>query len=49
MVRGAFLEKTVVVAVGAGRGLHPVVPRARGFHVTDSGITVVGKGMKVPS
>ena len=23
--------------------------RARGFYVTDSGITVVGKGMKVPS
>jgi glucose-1-phosphate adenylyltransferase len=48
VVRRAILDKNVVVAEGARIGMD-AEDRARGFHVTDSGITVVGKGMKVPS
>jgi glucose-1-phosphate adenylyltransferase len=49
VVRRAILDKNVVVAEGARIGMNPEEDRSRGFHVTDSGITVVGKGMKVPS
>jgi glucose-1-phosphate adenylyltransferase len=49
VVRRAILDKNVVVAEGARIGMDPEEDRARGFHVSESGITVVGKGMKVPS
>jgi glucose-1-phosphate adenylyltransferase len=49
VVRRAILDKNVVVAEGARIGMDPEEDRSRGFHVTESGITVVGKGMKVPS
>ncbi len=49
VVRRAILDKNVVVPEGARIGMDPEEDRARGFYVTDSGITVVGKGMKVPS
>jgi glucose-1-phosphate adenylyltransferase len=47
IVRRAILDKDVVVADGATVGVDPEADRARGFTVTDSGITVVGKGVHV--
>ncbi|PRY70459.1 glucose-1-phosphate adenylyltransferase [Glaciihabitans tibetensis] len=46
-VRRAILDKDVVVAEGASVGVDADLDRARGFTVTDSGITVVGKGVHV--
>jgi glucose-1-phosphate adenylyltransferase len=46
-VRRAILDKDVVIAEGATVGVDPDADRARGFTVTDSGITVVGKGVYV--
>jgi hypothetical protein len=47
VVRRAILDKEVVVDDGATVGVDPVADRDRGFTVTDSGITVVGKGIRV--
>jgi glucose-1-phosphate adenylyltransferase len=47
IVRRAILDKDVVVAPGASIGVDSVVDRSRGFTVTDSGITVVGKGARI--
>ncbi|MET0304302.1 MAG: glucose-1-phosphate adenylyltransferase [Microbacteriaceae bacterium] len=47
IVQRAILDKDVVVAPGATIGVDSVADRARGFTVTDSGITVVGKGETV--
>lgn len=46
-VRRAILDKEVVVQAGAAIGVDHDADRARGFTVTDSGITVVGKGVRV--
>ena len=46
-VERAVLDKDVVVEAGATIGVDHDSDRARGFAVTDSGITVVGKGMRV--
>jgi glucose-1-phosphate adenylyltransferase len=46
-VRRAILDKDVVVAEGASVGVDAELDRSRGFTVTDSGITVVGKGVHV--
>ncbi|KJC63249.1 glucose-1-phosphate adenylyltransferase [Agreia bicolorata] len=47
IVKRAILDKNVVVAAGAQVGTDAVRDRERGFTVTDSGITVVGKGIRV--
>ena len=47
VVSRAILDKEVVVNAGATVGVDAEADRARGFTVTDSGITVVGKGVTV--
>ncbi len=47
IVNRAILDKDVVIADGAHIGLDAEADRARGFTVTPSGITVVGKGVRV--
>ena len=47
VVRRAILDKAVVVAPGARVGVDHDADRARGFTVTETGITVVGKGVHV--
>ena len=46
-VHRAILDKNVVLADGATVGVDHERDLARGFTVTDSGITVVGKGVRV--
>jgi glucose-1-phosphate adenylyltransferase len=48
VVRRAILDKNVQVPEGARVGMDPDEDRNRGFTVTQSGITVVGKGQHVP-
>ncbi|CAI3797985.1 glucose-1-phosphate adenylyltransferase [Pseudarthrobacter sp. MM222] len=48
VVRRAIIDKNVRVPAGAAIGLDPELDRARGFKVTDSGITVLSKGQEVP-
>jgi glucose-1-phosphate adenylyltransferase len=43
VVRRAILDKNVVVPEGARIGMDPDADRARGYTVTESGITVIGK------
>ena len=47
VVRRAILDKEVVVGAGATVGVDADADRARGFTVTDTGITIVGKGVHV--
>ncbi|MCU1569797.1 MAG: glucose-phosphate adenylyltransferase [Naasia sp.] len=47
VVARSILDKNVVIEEGARVGVDPVRDRERGFTVTDSGITVVGKGERV--
>jgi glucose-1-phosphate adenylyltransferase len=47
VVRRAILDKDVVIGDGASVGVDPAADRARGFTVTETGITVVGKGVTV--
>ncbi len=46
-IRRAILDKQVIVEEGAQIGVDHDRDRARGFTVTESGITVVGKGVRV--
>jgi glucose-1-phosphate adenylyltransferase len=46
-VRRAILDKNAVIEPGATVGVDADLDRSRGFTVTDSGITVVGKGVRV--
>jgi len=48
-VHRAILDKNVIVPARARIGLDPEHDRARGFTVTESGITVVPKGTIVES
>jgi glucose-1-phosphate adenylyltransferase len=47
VVRRAILDKNVVVEEGAQVGVDHEADRARGYAVSDSGVTVVGKGVVV--
>jgi glucose-1-phosphate adenylyltransferase len=47
VLRNAILDKNVVVADGAEIGVNRQDDLDRGFTVSDGGITVVGKGVKV--
>jgi glucose-1-phosphate adenylyltransferase len=47
VVRDAILDKNVVVPKGATVGIDKDADRARGYTVSDGGITVIGKGVKV--
>ncbi len=47
IVRNAILDKNVVVPDGAVVGVDHVADLARGFTLSDGGITVVGKGVRV--
>ena len=46
-VRRAVLDKNVILEDGATVGVDRERDLERGFTVTDSGITVVGKGVRV--
>ncbi|VXB30939.1 Glucose-1-phosphate adenylyltransferase [Arthrobacter sp. 9AX] len=48
VIHRAILDKNVKVPSGAAIGLDPELDRARGFKVTESGITVLSKGQEVP-
>jgi glucose-1-phosphate adenylyltransferase len=48
VVRNAILDKNVVVPEGASIGVDKEHDKARGFVVSEGGITVVGKGQPVP-
>jgi len=48
VVKRAIVDKNVRIPAGAAIGLDPELDRARGFKVTDSGITVLAKGQEVP-
>jgi glucose-1-phosphate adenylyltransferase len=47
VVRDAILDKNVVVGDGVTLGVDKDEDRARGFAVSDGGVTVVGKGQQV--
>jgi glucose-1-phosphate adenylyltransferase len=48
VVKNAILDKNVVVPEGVRVGVDKAHDRARGFTVSDGGVTVVGKGQHVP-
>jgi glucose-1-phosphate adenylyltransferase len=48
VINRAIIDKNVKVPAGAAIGLDPELDRARGFKVTESGITVLSKGQEVP-
>ena len=47
VVHRAILDKNVIVPDGAQVGMDPEADQARGFAVSEGGITVVGKGVRV--
>ncbi|WP_284982165.1 glucose-1-phosphate adenylyltransferase [Arthrobacter sp. efr-133-TYG-118] len=48
VIKRAIIDKNVKVPAGATIGLDPDLDRARGFKVTESGITVLAKDQVVP-
>jgi glucose-1-phosphate adenylyltransferase len=48
VVRRAILDKGVVVPPGTHIGVDLDEDRARGFHISDGGVVVLGKGQQVP-
>lgn len=49
VVRRAIVDKNVKVPAGATIGVDHDLDRARGFTITDSGLTVLSKGQHVPA
>jgi glucose-1-phosphate adenylyltransferase len=49
VVRRAIIDKGVLIPPGATVGVDPDADRARGFHVSEGGIVVLGKGQVVPA
>jgi glucose-1-phosphate adenylyltransferase len=49
VLRRVILDKGVVVPPGVSIGVDHEHDRARGFHVSDGGVVVLGKGQKVPT
>jgi glucose-1-phosphate adenylyltransferase len=49
VIRRAIIDKNVRVPEGARIGMDPDEDRDRGFHVTPTGITVIGKDQSVPT
>ena len=47
VVRNAIIDKDVVVPAGAEVGVDKDHDRARGFVISDGGVTVVGKSQEV--
>ncbi|MBO1269064.1 glucose-1-phosphate adenylyltransferase [Arthrobacter cavernae] len=48
VIKRAIIDKNVKIPAGAAIGLDLELDRARGFKVTESGITVLAKGQHVP-
>ncbi|AXJ11108.1 glucose-1-phosphate adenylyltransferase [Arthrobacter sp. PM3] len=48
VIKRAIIDKNVRIPAGAAIGLDAELDRARGFKVTESGITVLSKGQLVP-
>jgi glucose-1-phosphate adenylyltransferase len=49
VIRRAIIDKNVRIPEGARIGMDPDEDRDRGFVVTDTGITVIGKDQHVPN
>jgi glucose-1-phosphate adenylyltransferase len=49
ILRRVILDKGVVVPPGVSIGVDHEHDRARGFHVSDGGVVVLGKGQNVPT
>jgi len=47
-LRRVILDKGIVVPPGVSIGFDHEEDRARGFHLSEGGVVVVGKGQKVP-
>ena len=47
VIRDAILDKNVVIGEGVEIGVNKDDDRARGFVVSDGGVTVLGKGQEV--